>query len=321
MNKKLIIFGPWCGEFCYELSWWIPEIRKQRLDNFKDYDAFMVGFEGRKVLYEDFTDKYFSYPSELEDTLKYPATFGEHINGRDIIPDHLKEYVEKIAQPYIDQYDEVSLYWPGTMPISRERTFKELPYGEFRHYTASEEILKSVREEIHFDNDRETVAVMARIRFRNGNVCKLDWNPDHWKTFIELLVNDLKLNVVMIGIPQKEGSSAGASITFENTDYIKGIQFTGPDSVERQIALLQSTKCSIYGASGTAVFPFFIKGAATFTQQTKQEGFRLKFQWERDLTNDLEKVEIFDKYDNFEMYDSPAEELYNEFKNFYQKLI
>ena len=31
MNKKLIIFGPWCGEFCYELSWWIPEIRSNLL--------------------------------------------------------------------------------------------------------------------------------------------------------------------------------------------------------------------------------------------------------------------------------------------------
>ena len=27
MSKKMVIFGPWCGEFCYELSWWIPEIR------------------------------------------------------------------------------------------------------------------------------------------------------------------------------------------------------------------------------------------------------------------------------------------------------
>ena len=107
----------------------------------------------------------------------------------------------------------------------------------------------------------------------------------------------------------------------KNKKYIKSITFTGEDSVERQIALLELTKCSIYGASGTAVFPFFIKNAATFTQQTKQEGFRLKFQWERDLTNNLEKVEVFDKYDNFKLYDAPPEELYQEFKNFYQKLI
>lgn len=320
MSKNLIIFGPWCGEFCYELSWWIPEIRKQRNDNFKDYDAFMVGHDGRKVLYEDFIDKYFPYPKELEDTLKYPATYGEHVSGvGDIIPENLQNYVKEIASQYIDEYDEISLYMPGTMSMHAGRALSEEPYGEFRHYTASDDIMKSVQDEITFDNDRETIAVMARIRKRYGNTCKLDWNPKHWKTFIEYLINDLKVNVVMIGIPQKEGSSAGASLTFDNSDYVKSIVFSGSDSVERQIALLKLTKCSIYGASGTAVFPFFTK-TPTFTQQTVEEGYRLKFKWERDLTDNLKNVEVFDKYHNFDIYESPPDELYQAFKNFYKSL-
>ena len=36
MNKKLIIFGPWCGEFSYELSWWNPECRELRKTKYKD---------------------------------------------------------------------------------------------------------------------------------------------------------------------------------------------------------------------------------------------------------------------------------------------
>ena len=61
MSNKLVIFGPWTGEFSYELQWWIPEIRKQRLERYADFDAFAVGFEGRKVLYKDFTENYFAY--------------------------------------------------------------------------------------------------------------------------------------------------------------------------------------------------------------------------------------------------------------------
>lgn len=329
MSKKLIIFGPWCGEFCYELSWWIPEIRFARNEQFKDYDAIAVGFNGRKVLYKDFTEAYIPYPKEIDDTLMYPATYGEHVVGRgDIIPDNLNDFVNSIAHGYAEKgYTDIQIWKPNTVPISAERVLSETLIGDAKHYTASQEILKSVRQEIQFDNDRETVAVMARIRYRNGNVCKLDWNPEHWETFVDMLVNKLKVNVVMIGIPRKEGSSAGGGLSMQDTvmyqknkQYIKSIIFAGEDSVERQIALLQSTKCSIYGASGTAVFPFFIKDAATFTQQTKQEGFRLKFQWERDLTNDLEKVEIFDKYDNFKLYEAPADELYNEFEKFYKKL-
>ena len=321
MNKKLIIFGPWCGEFCYELSWWIPEIRQRRMQDFTDHDAFAVGFEGRKILYNDFTEKYFAYPAELEDTLKYPATYGEHIGGRDIIPSNLQDYVSQIIDEYSDQYDEIRVYMPGTMPITQARTMADNPYGIFKHYTASEQVLKSVESEIKFDNDRETIAVMARIRKRLGDTCYLDWNPDHWKTFIEKLVDQLNVNVVMIGIPKKENSSAGASIVFEDSDNIKNIIFNGPDSVERQIALLQLTKCSIYGASGTAVFPFFIKGSSTFTQQTITEGFRLKFQWERDLTDNLKRVAIFDKYENHKIYDCPPEEMLDEFAKFYATIL
>ena len=332
MNKKLIIFGPWCGEFCYELSWWIPEIRKVRNEQCtnKDWDAIAIGFDGRKILYEDFTDAYISYPKEIDDTLMYPATYGEHVTGcGDIIPDNLKQFTSDIALHYQSEgYQEIKVWWPNTIPISPERTLSETIFGDTKHYSASSEILDSVKKEITFNNDRKTIAVMARIRYRNGNVCKLDWNPQHWETFIDMLINNLNVNVVMIGIPRKEGSSAGGGLSMEDTEmyqrnnkYIKSIIFKGEDSVERQIALIQSTICSIYGASGTAVFPFFVKDAATFTQQTKQEGFRLKYQWERDLTNDLEKVEIFDKYDNFKLYDAPPEELYEKFENFYNKLL
>ena len=329
MNKKLIIFGPWCGEFCYELSWWIPEIRKARNEEFKDYDAIAVGFDGRKVLYEDFTDTYIPYPKEIDDTLMYPATYGEHIAGKgDIIPDNLKDFVVEIANRYqAVGYEEIQVWQPNTIPISAERTLSDEPFGEWKHYTAKQETLDSIKEEINFDNDRETVAVMARIRHRYGNVCKLDWNPKHWETFVDMLINKLNLNVVMIGIPRKEGSSAGGALSLEDTeiyqknkDYIKPIVFTGEDSVERQIALLQSTKCSIYGASGTAVFPFFVKDAATFTQQTLEEGFRLKFKWERDLTDNLKNVKVFDKYQNFDIFESPPKELFEEFEKFYNEI-
>ena len=136
MNKKLMIFGPWCGEFCYELSWWIPEIRKVRNTDYKDWDAIAVGFDGRKVLYEDFTQKYHPYPKEIDDTLMYPATYGEHIAGKgDIIPDNLKDFAVKIAESYqLLGYEEIKVWWPGTISISAERTLSEEPFGEWKHY-------------------------------------------------------------------------------------------------------------------------------------------------------------------------------------------
>ena len=325
MSKgKLVIFGPWLGEFCYELSWYIPRIRKLMNTVYTGYTSVAVGFDGRKILYDDFTDAYIPYPVELDEMSKYPSCGGEFRGGSiEVIPHEFKQFVEYIKKEYSDDFDEIVIEYPQPELYSSNTsnlTNEELPFGEFKHYTASDNILQQVESEIKFDNSRDTIALMARIRTRNGKTCKLDWNPKHWKTFINLLVQQLQVNIVMIGIKQKDGSSAGASITFENTDYIKSIDFSGTNSVERQIALLKLTKCSIYGASGTAVFPFFTK-TPTFTQQTKQEGFRLMYQWERDLTDNLKNVAIFDKYNNNEIYDAPPHELYDEFNKFYKTVV
>ena len=67
--KKVVIFGPWCGEFSYELSWWNPGIRKIRNEDFKDYESVHIGFKGRRAMYKDFIDDYISYPKELEQIL------------------------------------------------------------------------------------------------------------------------------------------------------------------------------------------------------------------------------------------------------------
>ena len=68
------------------------------------------------------------------------------------------------------------------------------------------------------------------------------------------------------------------------------------------------------------MFPFFVKNAPTFTQQTKEEGFRLKWKWERDLTDNLKNVKVFDKYKNFDIFESSPMELFGEFKEFYNNI-
>ena len=70
MNYKgVVIFGPWCGEVSYELSWWNPEIRKIRNEQYKDYYAVHIGFQGRRAMYKDFIDEYIPFPKEVENVL------------------------------------------------------------------------------------------------------------------------------------------------------------------------------------------------------------------------------------------------------------
>tara|TARA_Y100000389_G_scaffold175834_1_gene186895 strand:- start:5462 stop:6451 length:990 start_codon:yes stop_codon:yes gene_type:complete len=328
MKDKIIIFGPWVGEFSYELSWWNPECRQIRNEKYPNHHAVHLGFLGRKVAYKDFIDEYISHPLDLEKTLSYPATYGEHINGRDIIPQNFINYLNNIIESYKSQgYKEIVVHKPNDFIITRERTMSELPFGEFVSYKIDPNIESIVKSQIsnYFNNNRPTLFLMARIRTRKGKTCYLDWNPNNWVVFTKMLIERLKVNIISLKIPTQ--GSRGGSIGLSNhpdlqdlKEYIMDYHIDkDKDSLEKQYAILKNTKCSIYGSSGAAVVPFFIN-SPTFTQQTKEEGFRLKFKWERNLTNNLEKVRVFDKYRNNEIYNSSPEELYEEFKLFYEEL-
>ena len=213
------------------------------------------------------------------------------------------------------------------------RIYDEEPFGEYVHYEVNPVLYMEVKDEIktHFSNDRETIALMARIRDRNRGEntggCYLNWNPESWEIFLDRVINELNVNIVTINL--STAGAAGGAMSFEDTELYKKnkenmmtINFDNDDdSLDRQLALLEYCKCSIYGASGSAVLPFFVKGASSFTQQTVEEGFRLKYKWERNLTNDLEKIKVFDKYHSGEdLYKSSPDELFEEFKEFYRSL-
>ena len=95
-KNKLVIFGPWLGEFCYELSWYIPEIRKLKQTKYEGWHSVMVGFNGRKILYLDFVDDYIPYPQELEDCSIYPSGGGEYRGGKmEIIPLEFSDFLHQ----------------------------------------------------------------------------------------------------------------------------------------------------------------------------------------------------------------------------------
>jgi hypothetical protein len=104
-----------------------------------------------------------------------------------------------------------------------------------------------------------------------------------------------------------------------NKKYIKSIRFEGKDSVERQIALLQLTDCSIYGATGAAMLPYFV-GTPVFMQSAKEFSHRLQYQWHKNLTNNLKNVCIVDDHARSELRESSPIALFEKFNSFWQEL-
>jgi hypothetical protein len=68
---KTVFFGPFVGEFGWELLAWQGWVRKVCRNEYKDYHKIVCSFPGHYPLYPD-TDEYIPLPQWLVDT-KLPA--------------------------------------------------------------------------------------------------------------------------------------------------------------------------------------------------------------------------------------------------------
>jgi hypothetical protein len=323
-KTKLIVFGPWVGEFSYEMSWWVHEIRKLRHTVYKDYKAIHVGYLGRRALYKDFIDQYIAYPNKVSDSITgQPSAQAIYQKGKHIIPKKVVGFFNETIKQYSKSYSLVDTHLPSNQLATRVR--QDHPFGEFVNLKPDPKIVKQVKLKLkQFKHKRDVIALNARSRFRDGKTDREDWNPNHWEQFIAKIIRELKVNIAVTGVPRK-GNQPG-SLDFKNSDvlkpykhYLKSFIFEGVDSVEHQAALLVSTKCSIWGATG-AVTLAFLTNTPVFTQQTKQNGNRLHYAWQKKLTGGHKRVKVFDKLSMGDIYNSPVDELYREFIKFYRKL-
>ena len=112
--KNLLIVGPWIGEFSYEISWWIPQIREIIKTKYSSHDIISISHQGRRKLYDDFSDTFLEIPKELVETIKYPPCYGSHVGGVDIIPNIFHDYINKIKSHYSDQQYVVDTIIPNS---------------------------------------------------------------------------------------------------------------------------------------------------------------------------------------------------------------
>ena len=326
----MIIFGPWIGEFSYEISWWVPEIRFLRNNQFKDYYAIHIGYIGRGGLYKDFIDEYIPFTTKLHNRIDSPdchlARCEDDPRSGLQMPIDTLEYFNSIVNDYINKGYVVETYTPMDNPIDSARVQSDDPIGEYLHLYPNGLIDKEVKEELNtFDNDRDTIAINAKLRYRRlpgvkELVIKSDgetWKAENWSNFVDKLINELKVNIVIMGIPSR-GQYPGC-YDFEENKYLKSYVSEGENSIEYQLAILKNTKCSIYGSSGAATLPFFTN-TPMFTQQSREAGHRFKFEWQKKLTEGHRQVKIFDKYRAGELCNSDVQELFDEFKEFYINL-
>lgn len=324
--SKAVIFGPWVGEFSYEISWWIPELRKIRLEQAADFQAIAVGYIGRKALYKDFIDEYIPYPKILQEKLGYPSMSFILEDGQHKFPDSAKNFFNDVIARTRLKYDQISLVTPNEEMVNKR--MQERPVGIYRNLEPDEKSLKKIKSELKkLPKGRKVIAVNVYARKRlgfDGDSPEKTWNPENWQNFIVKCIEDLNLNIVLFGVPQHDlypGSLKLDDIPKlkKYKKYILDLVQEEDDSLETQAAILKLTKCSVWGATGAVVLAF-LTNTPVFTHQAKEYGWRLNFEWERALTNNHKSVYNFDKYTVKEMWDSPVDEVFSKFKKFYLTL-
>ena len=90
MEKEKVVFGPWYGEFNYEMNWYAPRMRRFVKDNHPNSHVISVSYPGRNILYEDFAE-FVPYPDDVVEKL---GTGGSEYNDN---PDPAIEFAKSLG--------------------------------------------------------------------------------------------------------------------------------------------------------------------------------------------------------------------------------
>ena len=330
-EKRAIIFGPWVGEFSYELNWWVPEARKIRNDRFPSARSVAVSFIGRRGMYKDFIDDYIEYPKFVQNTLMYPSMTFCIENNLHVIPKTAMKFFETVILSYENQGYKVQYALPGPTELKPDperggvpipqKVFQDFPFGEYKHLEPEPKINTKVKNKLKkFSPKKDVVYVMASVRFRDGKLEKKSWPLERYEDLIIRMIEELGVNIVLAG-PKGFGNYPGA-LSARKSKKLKKYKdnildmVADEEIVDFQLAILKNTKCSFWNSTGACNLAFFTN-TPMFTQHASWYGDRLKFGWQKELTNGHKNVKIFDKYSIDELYESPLDELFEEFRDFY----
>lgn len=269
MNKKHVhIF---VGEFSYAMNWHSPRLRGQYADT---TDHIVVTYPAFRMLYSNYIDVS-PLPVDISSRLHWPATIG--VKPGDHTPGFVIDYCKKT-------FPDAEIHVPSYI-----NPWVSDPPGVFQHLTPNDDI-KSDIDTLLSTFSGQTICVMPKVR-ANGGQGGQNWAKQEWID----LCNDLitrGYNIVSINIADKDSHGGSYQLDIKSDKFkVLNIDKNDMYALDRQAWLLKQTKCSIYGSTGAANFPFWINTPTVAIMKTNC-GERLFFNWQKRLTNNHEHNDI-----------------------------
>ena len=243
-NKKIIFFGPWVGEFGFEMQSWISQCEYMRA-LYPDYFAVASSYWGRRALYK-FCDLYL--PHSLKSNYANTGACMERAGGGEPIILH------EVVGRYIKDSDIQAI--PGVTVLDGFNS----PMGvEF-----SCEGLKKVHDLLpHTRLKAEQKSIdMARLMTRGKKVVSITcrdydrectWDETRWIEFVDkLIMKDYFVVSILSHMPFKYSFLR----TFKRDNFLDlGLFFKDSlDFCENQIAFLNISECVVMANGGGNVW-------------------------------------------------------------------
>ncbi|MHA1676913.1 MAG: hypothetical protein ACTSU6_07020, partial [Candidatus Njordarchaeales archaeon] len=274
---KTVFFGPFIGEFGWELLYWQGWVRKVCKEEYRGYRKIASSFPGREPFYP-YVDEFWPHPQEILDykisSRGYITDFWRNNFPRpeDRISSQERFEVEPIIRGLLERYKKVlpsdTLYyipfkmnyytkdnlWFGVnypeRPISNnDFVTKNIPF----QYQCLEEILPTWRGKEFFrqiyNEGKNLIAIFPRYRrFRRPDK---NWDQKNYDELIELLQQYCgdRYNIAIFGEPTGAFYAGGVP---KNTLDLINI----PDEVRMdvQVAALKRTVLALGSMSGAILF-------------------------------------------------------------------
>jgi hypothetical protein len=182
-NSKILLAGPWVGEFGWELFCWQGYIRKMS----RSYDkTIVIGMPGNEYLYEDFCDEYIEFNPESYKT------------------DAWKCYDCK-SSSYLINTIEHTTYFSGNFDIGMRYTHNGVIDTKKLFFTEQEFFKYDYISDYGFD-------VIFHCRNKSTG-SERNWDKQEWEKLYKSLPKDLKIACI----------GNNESFYIEGTENLRGI--------------------------------------------------------------------------------------------------
>jgi len=265
--SKTVFFGPFIGEFGWEILWWQGWVRKVCLGEYKDYRKIAASSPGRDILYP-YVDEFWPHPPELAN-LKISSRNYITDYWRDGLPyspdgeptDDVELVVNAVLDEYKSRLPEDTIYY-----IPFRNNFYEpdnLKFGVYDYRTAAVNKITFDYQKIEklepteaannafrriYDGSQQLIALFPR--FRDIRRPDKNWPKKKYDGLIDKLQQRYpEYQLAIFGSPS--GAYYADGVPSGTLDLIN---VPSSERLGIQVAALANTQLALGGMSGAILF-------------------------------------------------------------------